>query len=1632
MMQVGGNGHGGGVAITGMSCLFPGAPDVDAYWRNILDKVDATSDPPPESWDPEVYYDPDFADTDATYCKRGGYLGSLASFDPLVYGVPPVSVGGEPDQWLALRLAQAALEDAGSGEPPKHVRERTAIVLGKGTYLNGGNAIAVQRGLVVGQTLDLIRRLHPEYSDAEIEELRDEMQRVLPPLGPETVPGLIPNIVVGRIANRLDFMGPAYTVDAACASSLVAVQLAVRDLLSGECDLALAGGSQVWMPVPTLNLFCRLGALSRREQIRPFDRDADGTLLGEGIGMVVLKRLADAERDSDRIYAVIRGVGVSSDGRAVGVMAPRVEGEELALRRAYAEAGIPPRTVGLIEAHGTGTPVGDVVEIDALTRVFGARDGELPRCGLGTVKSMISHTIPAAGVAGLIKVALALHHRVLPPTLHCEEPNPKLDGTPFYVNTETRPWIHAGNEPRRAGINAFGFGGINAHAVLEEFDGGPAADHRPPWETEVCILESDSQDGLLAEAERLASALADAPPFGLTDLAFTLGRALGRRERPLRLAIVASSLDDLGQKLGQAIEKLRSPDCRRIKAVSGIYYAAEPLGREGDVVFVFPGEGAQYPNMLADLCLGFPEVRHVFDRIDRLYAEHPRGYLLSDWVFPRPAFSEEERRRAEERLMQLDIAVESVLTANGAVHALVRRLLGEPDAMVGHSTGEHSAAIASGVLDLDTDEHLRAFCESLHNSYADAASRQDIPRAVLVALGAGGAQALEMASEAGGEIHLAMDNCPHQAVLVGEPAAAARVRQIAARESVVAEELPYDRAVHTPLFAPFAEDLRGIFAALPVRAPRTQLWSCTTAGPYPDDPAAIRELLVEHWTNPVRFGETIEALYERGARVFVEVGPRGNMTAFIEDILRGRPCCAVASDVRRRSGITQLNHLVGLLAVHGVDVDVGHLFEERRTNELDWRDPAAEQGAGGGVEVSLSTAWPMLRLPPEVSERLRSRAVRSANGPESAPEPAPPLVTPADDTLALPAVAQPATPVLAPSAVLHAAPLASGDDEAAAVMDDHLSTMEQFLDAGEQIMRAYLGGAAPVVLEETRHPLLGTIVAFEPGVELVARRVFDPAEDRYLLAHALGRAVSRTDPDLHALALMPLAMSLEILAEAAVALVPEESVVGLRDVRAHRWLAWEEEPRTLEVHARLLASEDGGARVHVELVELADGAAAGSPAVEADVLLHDRFPAPPPPVAADLREGRPSRFEPGELYDEVMFHQECWQAVRSVDVVAPAAALARLQVLPRTGLLRSTSAPAFALDPVVLDAAGQVIGFWTAERLERGRIVFPFRLAALDIYAAAPAEGETLDCRAAIELVGDGLVRSDIDVLDLAGRPWMRLTGWEDKRFDVPERYRPLIVPSELAPLSTPWQEPLTAYPGRPVACRRFDARLPADGGLWKGVWASRVLGRRERELFAALRLPEHRQLEWLGARTAAKEAVAELLRGAHGIDLLPADIEILAGEGGAPVVAAPPLERLGSVPVVSLAHAQGEAVALAALLGGASDEAIGVDIEHFGARPPGFAEAALSEDERRLVEGIPAELADEYLLRCWCAKEAVGKAFGSGMAPGRAEAPTVVSLDRDRQQVIIRVGERRLVAHTHREGDLVVATTLSREGRRS
>ncbi|HMP77420.1 MAG TPA: polyketide synthase [Kiritimatiellia bacterium] len=456
------------VAIIGMAGLFPGAPDVSAFWENILAARCCISEhPAPEA---KRVLDPAPKEFSRVYTIRGGFLGPLATFDPLAYGVMPDSVtGGDPDHFLALRVAAEALADSGLKDE-EIPRERTDVIVGHGTYINPGNVNWVQHGVVLDQTMDLLRQWSPGLPEAEYARLREALRAGLPPLAPQTLPSLIPNILAGRIANRLDLMGANYIIDAACASSLLAVDQSIKNLLLDRADLALVGGVQACVPLPALMVFTQLKALTRGEAPRPFSADADGTLLGEGVGFVVLKRLRDAQRDGNRIYAVIRGTGVASDGRAQGLLAPRLDGETLAIRRAYEAAQVEPRSVELIEAHGTGIALGDATEIRALRAIFGGRNGSGATCAVGSVKSMIGHCIPAAGMASLIKSTLALHHRILPPTLGCETPHPDLGlaDTPFYLNTETRPWIHSGATPRRAGVSSMGFGGINTHCVLEE------------------------------------------------------------------------------------------------------------------------------------------------------------------------------------------------------------------------------------------------------------------------------------------------------------------------------------------------------------------------------------------------------------------------------------------------------------------------------------------------------------------------------------------------------------------------------------------------------------------------------------------------------------------------------------------------------------------------------------------------------------------------------------------------------------------------------------------------------------------------------------------------------------------------------------------------------------------------------------------------------------------------------------------------------------------------------------------------------------------------------------------------------------------------------------------------------------
>jgi acyl transferase domain-containing protein len=460
------------IAIVGMAGIFAGAPDVRTFWENILSrKCSITDHPDPESLN---YFDPNSPAFERVYSLRGGFLGDLARFDPVKFGVLPVTVqSGDTDQFIGVQVASEALADAGLSDG-KFPRERTEVILGHGSYFNPGNIVWFQRGVALDQTISILKQLHPDLTDTDVEGIREYLDKSLPQITAQTPPTLIPNIIAGRIANRLDLMGANYIIDGACTSALIAIDHAMKDLLLDRCDLVLAGAVQACVPILELMLFCAVDAMSKLPALRPFDAEADGTMLGEGAGIIVLKRRKDAERDGNRIYALVRGVGVASDGRSKALLAPRLEGGALASRRAFDNASADPRTVELIEAHGTGIPVGDQTEIGALRATYGTRHAKHPTIAIGGVKSNIGHCRPAAGIAGTIKATLALHHKILPPTANCDVPSTGLglEETPFYINMETRPWIHGSvDTPRRASVNALGFGGIDSHCVLEEYIG---------------------------------------------------------------------------------------------------------------------------------------------------------------------------------------------------------------------------------------------------------------------------------------------------------------------------------------------------------------------------------------------------------------------------------------------------------------------------------------------------------------------------------------------------------------------------------------------------------------------------------------------------------------------------------------------------------------------------------------------------------------------------------------------------------------------------------------------------------------------------------------------------------------------------------------------------------------------------------------------------------------------------------------------------------------------------------------------------------------------------------------------------------------------------------------------------------
>ncbi len=929
----------GDVAIIGMACVFPKAGDLRTYWENILNSVNAITEVPSNRWDWRLYFDEDKRARDKIYSRWGGFLDDI-SFDPVKYGIPPNSLHSiEPLHLMTLEVVRTALKDAGY-EEREFPRERTSVIIGTGAGIGD-----LGQRYILRATLPTLFEIHS-----------DEVMKRLHEWTEDSFPGILMNVLAGRVANRFNLGGVNYTIDAACASSLAALYDAARELETGSSDMVIVGGVDAGQSPFTYTCFSKTSALSPNGKCRVFDEKADGTVISEGLAVLVMKRLSDAERDGDRIYAVLKAVAGSSDGRGMGLTAPRTEGQMVALKRAYAKAGFTPDTVELFEAHGTGTVVGDQVEAESVMQLLKENHTAKQSCAIGSVKSMIGHTKGAAGMAGVIKTALSLYHKVLPPTMGVDKPNPKIDflDGPLYINTEVCPWVGNERGPRRAGVNAFGFGGTNFHAVLEQYSGEIPEDKTPAvmdrWPIELLLWSGGSRNEIVSAIENLRQSLEAGAQPRLGDIAYTLHKALkecgnDQDGSPLKLAIVASSLEDLKDKLVLAHQAIREQQFGGISDPRGIYFTGEQSINQGKVAFLFPGQGSQYPDMLRELAMLFPEVLACFERANAVLREKfPEG--LSSYIFPPPHFTPDQEREQRQKLSQTNIAQPALGAACYGMFKLLQKMGMNPDMTAGHSYGEYVALAAAGVFDEDT---LYTVSEARGRLIIEAANGNDL--GTMVAVKANASELKDIIKGIDGVV-IANINSPNQTIISGEKGAIEKAVELFKSRDIHVQPMAVAAAFHSPVVAPAKRLFSDLLKAVQFATPQVEVFSNTFAAPYERSREEIESCLAEHMVRPVEFVREIEAMYERGARIFVEVGPGSVLTNLTKQILEGRHFLAVATNSQGQPALSHLLKAIGQLAVNHVPISLEPLFHGRALKSLDFNNFTGEE-----KEMYSPTTW---------------------------------------------------------------------------------------------------------------------------------------------------------------------------------------------------------------------------------------------------------------------------------------------------------------------------------------------------------------------------------------------------------------------------------------------------------------------------------------------------------------------------------------------------------------------------------------------------------------------------------------------------------------------------------------------------
>ncbi|TMA84097.1 MAG: SDR family NAD(P)-dependent oxidoreductase, partial [Deltaproteobacteria bacterium] len=957
------------IAIVGLGCRFPGARDPLAYWELIRSGTVAFRRIPPSRWDHSTLYDPTTRVPDKAYVDKGAYLEDeeLREFASLHYGIAPRRVQvTDPQHRLMLDSVRAALQDAGY---ERRFFERTRTGVFVGASVSEHKEVLLSRVRVM-QFFD--GAFGRALAGAEAEKLRDALVEHVVPMRAFSMPGNLLNMAAAVVAQTWDLRGPALSIDAACSSALVAAQQAIVNLRAGQIDLAIAGGVYLNLLPDNLVCFSRIGAISRTGECRPFDAAADGFLMGEGAGAVILKRLDDAQRDGDRVYAIVRGASANNDGRSEGPMTPRQGGQLEALRMAYRDAGVAPTSIGFVEAHGTATTVGDVVEVGALRTLFdeaGWSTREGARTALGSVKANIGHTMSASGIAGLIKAALALHHRKLPPQPGVAEENPKLElaAGPFFLPKTELPWESDG-QPRRAGVSSFGFGGTNAHLVLEEARESAAPRRRLPAprkaRAELFMLAGARASVVSRFARLIAAALPGLRREGrtLADVAYTLSQ---RAHGDARLAIAADSFDVLSERLLACADQLDErgdgapdpmapPDVSLpVQLVPGAVFAHGPFEKR-KVALLFPGQGAQKVGLLREMYEQVPAFRDRLDQLDDAIADlHPRiGGSLRGFLHAEPS------AEAERRLMQTEVCQPAMAALGLALHALLEKLGVRGDVALGHSLGEFAAAAAAGVLSAEDAVRLVA-----KRGLAMVDLRLPDPGAMASAA----ASPEEVAEAVRGidGVVIANFNHPKQTVISGtSPGIKAASEKLEGR-GIQVTPLDVSHAFHSPLMAGIAQTMGELVAEIAVVPGAFPVVSAITARPYAGDP---REIWVQHASAPLDFVSALRSASALGARIFLQVGAGSVLTSFARAALpQEERAVNVALASRDEDGLLQLALALGHVWAAGIGLDAAPLFEGRGASLITLPPTPLDTQPYWPVERPRTPAAPM-RLPSAAQE----------------------------------------------------------------------------------------------------------------------------------------------------------------------------------------------------------------------------------------------------------------------------------------------------------------------------------------------------------------------------------------------------------------------------------------------------------------------------------------------------------------------------------------------------------------------------------------------------------------------------------------------------------------------------------------